>query len=117
MRFKCVFRDSIGFVRIIDFEADSLEAATVGLHMRCREDIKAVEGVDKSKMMVWLDFLIDEAGDHFRIYYAEEGENPGMPTVQDITGDKGVVIKERPFPEAAEMQKVSQTGVKNVGNY
>ena len=104
MRFKCVFRDSIGFVRIIDFEADSLEAATVGLHTRCREDIKAVEGVDKSKMMVWLDFLIDEAGDHFRIYYAQEGENPGMPTVQDVTGDKGVVIDESPFPSTETME-------------
>ena len=102
MNFKCVFRDCLGFVRIVDFEADSLEAATVGLHDRCRDEIDAIESVDKSTLMVWLEFLIDPEGDHFRIYYAEE-ENTDAPSLQQVTGDKGIVINEPVFEAQPEV--------------
>ena len=62
----------MGVVRILNFDADSVQAATVGLHDRVRETIDAVESVDKSRLMVWLDYLVDEDGVDYRVLYRSE---------------------------------------------
>ena len=98
MKIKCVFRDMMGVVRILNFEADSVQEATVGLHDRCREAIDAVEGVDKSKIMVWLDYLIDEDGVDYRILYRSDYPEDGISD-SPFSDTDTVYIDEAPFSE------------------
>lgn len=104
MKMKCVFRDVMGWVRIIDFEADSLEDATVGLHDRCREVVNAVESVDKSQMMVWLEYLISESGDHYRIVYNEGPFSEAETAALQSLSEKTVLITEPVFEHKGDTE-------------
>jgi len=94
----------MGVVRILNFDADSVQAATVGLHDRVREAINAVESVDKSQLMVWLEYLIGEDGVEYRILY--RSEYPEDEIADGPFSDTNIVyIDEAPFSEQSPEQK------------
>ena len=98
MKMKCVFRDMMGVVRVLNFDAGSVQAATVGLHDRCRETINAVDSVDKSQLMIWLEYLIDEDGVDYRILYRSEHTDDEIAD-SPFSDTNIVYIDEAPFPE------------------
>jgi hypothetical protein len=105
MKIKCVFRDMMGLVRIIDLEAGSPEEATIGLHDKCRDAINALDTVDKSKIMVWLEYLIDDTGNHYRIVYSEGPFGEEEAGVLQSLGEETVFISEPVFEHEGEAQQ------------
>lgn len=109
MKIKCVFRDSIGFVRIVDLEAGSVEESLVGLHDKCRESIKAVESVDKSTLMIFLEYLVDPDGEHYRILYRNDDIQEDAIDLAEVVGDEKVVFIDEP---PVKIFEENQQGVK-----
>ncbi len=82
MKIKCVFRDSIGFVRIIDLDADSVEEATVGLHEKCQD------------------------GRYYRILYRNDDIQEDTISLASVVGDEKVVlVDDPPFINLSENQQ------------
>lgn len=104
MKYKCVFRDVVGTTRVLELEADSLEQSLVGLHDKCRETVKAVDEVDKSKMMVWLEFIFDEDMNHYKIMYPNRDGNTDIRALEAMTGERVVIMGEPVFPETKDME-------------
>lgn len=85
MRFKCVYRDTMGVIRLIDFESESYETAVIGLQERCRKDVPVADGATIiGKMHVDPQFIIGDDFQSFRInYYLPNGEISPMAVPDD----------------------------------
>ena len=99
MKYKCVYRDAVGRVNVLEVEADSLEQSLIGLHDKCRSEINAVDTVDRSTLMVWLEFMFDEDMNHFRIMYPNPDGPTDIAALQEMTGESVIIMPEPVFPE------------------
>ena len=99
MKYKCVFRDLLGCVKVLEVEADSIEESLVGLHDKCRDTVNALDTVDKSQMMVWLEFMFDEDMNHFKIMYPSPEGVADVAALQQMTGESVIIMPEPIFPE------------------
>ena len=99
MKYKCVYRDMLGCVKVLEVEAESLEASMVGLHEKCRATVNAVDTVDKSRLMVWLEFMFDEDMNHFKIMYPSQEGETDVAALQRMTGETVIIMPEPLFPE------------------
>tara|TARA_B100001059_G_scaffold203160_1_gene211589 strand:- start:231 stop:542 length:312 start_codon:yes stop_codon:yes gene_type:complete len=99
MKYKCVYRDMLGCVKVLEVEAESVEASMVGLHEKCRATVNAVDTVDKSQLMVWLEFMFDEDMNHFKIMYPSQEGDTDVAALQQMTGETVIIMPEPLFPE------------------
>lgn len=105
MNFKCVFRDPMGWVKVLSLTADSLEDALVGLHDKCRAEVRCADSVDRSQLMVWLEYIFDADNNHYRIQYQPADLDPVSPAeIEEITGEQVIFIKEPAFLRASTME-------------